>query len=288
MSYIAAHLLITDADTEPSDVRTLIGNVRPRAQHDPDTGLLRLSRHSLLEGPLDLDANDRRELGTQEGAVVFALWGPTDREPKRPSGDGPLDEFFPHGLPEREEERNVDLLLALARRLHGSVRFAGEGAARTLTPDPDQHALFTVYSSYWLDPQLCAHTVAEIIDDVQAYDQFTLNQDFISADEPIVLDGYSVTATLAAGPDYPAEVSVLVEHTLPEAVAQYALAPLIAYQVRWIAPDTVGEDPARVDPATRAHTIVELEHITAHLIRATAGIGVDADGFLVVESQLAV
>ncbi len=285
MTYTSAHVLIADAQTEPTDVIALIRNVRPRISVNTDTGRVELSRHSHLEGPITLNERDCVQLGCEPNSVVFALWGPTDRETTPPVGDGPLDEFFPHGLPIKEEERNIDLLMALARRLHGSVRLAGDTSApRTVTPDPDHHAVYTVFSSYWLDPGVCADTVRHVIPDVQSHEQFTLDKSTIAADDPILLDGYSVTATLAAGPDYPAEVVVLVEDRLPPAVDQFAEAPLISYLVRWISPGSVG-DPD-VEPHVRAQVVVELERIAGALMRATAGIGIDADGFLVTESQL--
>jgi len=285
MTYTSAHVLIADAHTEPTDVFTLIRNVRPRIDVDADTGTVHLSRHSRLEGPIALSEQDCAQLGCEPDSVVFALWGPTDREATPPVGDGPLDTFFPRGLPVKEEERNIDLLMALARRLHGSVRLAGDTSApRTVTPDPDQHPVYTVFSSYWLDPGVCADTVRQVMPDVQSHEQFTLDASTIAADEPILLDGYSVTATLAAGPDYPAEVVVLVEDRLPPAVDQYAQAPLISYLVRWISPDSMG-DP-QVEPHVRSQVVVELERIAGALMRATAGIGIDADGFLVTESQL--
>ncbi|MDK8346032.1 hypothetical protein QP868_03895 [Brevibacterium sp. UMB1308A] len=285
MTYTSAHVLIADAHTEPTDVFTLIRNVRPRIEVNTDTGRVQLSRHSHLEGPIALTEQDCAQLECERDSVVFALWGPTDRESTPPVGDGPLDAFFPHGLPIKEEERNIELLLALARRLHGSVRLAGDTSApRTVTPDPDQHAVYTVFSSYWLDPALCADTVRQVMPEVQSHEQFTLDASTIAADEPILLDGYSVTATLAAGPDYPAEVVVLVEDHLPPAVDQYAQAPLISYLVRWVAPGSVG-DPD-VAPHVRAQVVRELERIAGALMRATAGIGIDADGFLVTESQL--
>lgn len=320
MSFTNAHLLLTDPGTEPSDVATLIGNVRPTATRDRATGLLKLSRHTYLEGPLELTPDDLTELGiTDLATVTFALWGPTDRETTPPPGDGPLDPYFPAGLPEREEARNLDLLLALARRLHGSVRLADEATAtsatpapqstqptqpRIITPNPDSHPVFTVYSSYWLDPGMCAQAVAAVAPQVTTHDELTSNLTHpvtpgnqVPLDEPIVLDGYSVTATLAAGPDYPAEVWVLLEDHLPAAVAQYAQPPLISYQVRWLTPEHVNAEvaptqvpeptnPGVPDPATRARTLVELENIVRQIMRVTAGIGVDADGFLVVESQL--
>lgn len=285
MTYTSAHVLIADAHTEPTDVFTLIRNVRPRIDVHTDTGRVQLSRHSHLEGPLDLTEQDCAQLECEPDSVVFALWGPTDREGTPPVGDGPLDAFFPQGLPIKEEERNIDLLLALARRLHGSVRLAGDTSApRTVTPDPDQHAVYTVFSSYWLDPGVCADTVRQVMPEVQSHDQFTWDTSAIAADEPILLDGYSVTATLAAGSDYPAEVVVLVEDHLPPAVDQYAQAPLISYLVRWVTPESVG-DPD-VAPRVRAQVVRELERIAGALMRATAGIGIDADGFLVTESQL--
>jgi hypothetical protein len=141
-----------------------------------EPGVLRLTRHSALTGPYGAGA----ELGLPGGAaMVFDVVCPRERWPDPPPQDGGdrdgLARAFPAGLPNREEERVVQWLVAVARRLGGSLRLdvaglwdeseaagRGPGSGVVLTPDPDADVDLTVYSDVWLDPQ-AAHRVLQAV-----------------------------------------------------------------------------------------------------------------------------
>ncbi len=356
------HLLLLDAAIEPSDATALISNRLPElpaaqpldGDRAADAVLSRrLSRHSRLLGPIEVDERLRSELGLPDWVTtVFALRTPRDREAEPPPGwftppDG-LGDFFPAGLPDREEGRGIDLLIAVARRLHTAVRLADEagpalartasadpsgpagfaagghnlrgqaaGDARILTPDPASHVDLVVYSHYWLAPVVLLERVRTAIP--QARMPLPLSDEQIAAlgpevdpDEPIVLDGYAIEAELnaeaggasAAGSHGPAsqgdaasdqdagfiEIGVIMETAVPPIVAAHAEGPQISYRLRWMPPGTdTGEAPDTADPVFRAHrehAATLIERAAAVIIRATAGIGVDHDGFLVSAQQL--
>lgn len=306
-----AHLLALDADVEPSDVETLVGNIQPGRHAGASTpGLpaarsLRLSRHSTLVGPIGVDAGLGEELGLDEQAGwVFALLAPTDREPTPPPPGWPgrdsLAPFFPRGLPDRDEGRGLALLFALARRLHGGVRLADEhrtvgGAERStvIYPDPLEHVDHRVFSHYWLAPDVLLKRLRTVAPQA-AIPQMAPLLDFdasgaeIPPDEKIVLDGYAVEVELHA--DGFIEVGVILEEEVPAVVAAHSQGPQVCYQLRWFPPgDETGEAPDQQDPAylaSRAHAGAVIEHLTAVLLRSTGGIALDYDGFLVAESQL--
>lgn len=135
-----------------------------------ETGVLRLSRHSMLAGPYAA-RGEGFEPGLPSGtATVFDVLCPRERWDEAPPAFGGdrdgLARSFPAGLPHREEERVVTWLVAAARRLGGSLRLdvAGlwdpaeargreRGTGVVLTPDPGVAVDMTVYSDVWLDPQ---------------------------------------------------------------------------------------------------------------------------------------
>jgi hypothetical protein len=140
-----------------------------------EPGLLRLTRHSALWGP-HASTGDGFELGLPGGtAMVFDVVCPRERWTDAPPAFGGdrdgIVRSFPAGLPNREEERVVSWLVAVARRLGGSLRLdvagqwdpaeagrRGPGSGVVLTPDPGVAVDMTVYSDVWLDPQ-AAHRV---------------------------------------------------------------------------------------------------------------------------------
>lgn len=285
----------------------------------------RLSRHSRLVGPVLLDAPLRAELGLPAWArAAFALAGPRDREAEPPPEwvrrADELASYFPAGLPDREEGRGLALLVALARRLHTAVRCADEAsggtaqsdpaglaaagstpgqssAERILTPDPDAHIDLVVYSHYWLAPDVLLERVRAVAPGarmplpVSAEALERLGAEIDPA-EPIVLDGYAVEVDLAElGPEAGLiEIGVLLEEAVPGIVAAHAAGPQIAYRLRWqpLAQD-LGEALDTADPAVRrmrAGAAERIEALAGAIMRATAGIALDHDGFLVSERQL--
>jgi hypothetical protein len=171
------HLLVLPADVGPDEVEILAVSRFPRAawEVDPRTtpaagragragvstpGVLRLSRHSTLNGPFTVDRGTVTALGLPPTVgIVYVVAAPTERgEPPWPTGgdrDG-LRRAFPHGLPVRDEERVVGWLVAAARRLGGGVRIASVRAderAVLLVPDPAAAVDLTVWTDIWLEPE---------------------------------------------------------------------------------------------------------------------------------------
>jgi hypothetical protein len=157
-------------DVVPADLSGADGPGARRARSG-EPGVLRLSRHSTLTGPY-APAGQGFDPGLPAGTeLVFDVVTPRERwdDPPVP-GEGDRDGLarsFPAALPNREEERVVSWLVAVARRLGGSLRLdvAGlwdpavpddrRGSGTVLTPDPAAAVDLAVFSDVWLDPQAC-------------------------------------------------------------------------------------------------------------------------------------
>ncbi|MEV0983785.1 hypothetical protein AB0I45_05460 [Brevibacterium sp. NPDC049920] len=329
----ARHLLLLDEEVEPSDVIALVTNHFPAlaepvvvADADPRWGHevleWRLTRHSRLHGPMFVPAAVRAELELPDWATrVFALVCPRDREPAPPpswltDSDG-LHLFFPAGLPNREEGRSLDLLIALARRLHLALRLADEpvdplaleapsasraalaaaadAPARILVPDPEAHVDVFVYSPYWLAPDVLLARLTEV--DAGAREPDPVPPEalekiahLISADDPEMRDGYAVEVPLdSLGPRAGLlEIGVLVEEALPRAVAAHLESPQVMYHLRWVDTEQRRYLPEIDAELRRIRTAaaLRLDRLAAEVMRLTAGVGVDQDGFLLSEHQL--
>lgn len=329
----ARHLLLLDEEIEPSDVIALVTNHFPSlaepvvvAGADPRWGQevleWRLTRHSRLHGPMFVPAALRAELGLPDWATrVFALVCPRDREPAPPpswltDSDG-LHLFFPAGLPNREEGRSLDLLIALARRLHLALRLAdepvdpfaleapsasraalaaaAEAPARILVPDPEAHVDVFVYSPYWLAPDMLLARLTEVDAGVREPapvppEALEKVAHLISADDVEVRDGYAIEVPLdSLGPRAGLlEIGVLVEEALPRAVAVHLESPQVMYHLRWVDTEQRRYLPEMDAELRRIRTAaaLRLDRLAAEVLRLTAGVGVDQDGFLLSEHQL--
>ncbi|WP_349826763.1 hypothetical protein [Brevibacterium litoralis] len=269
------HLLLLNAEVEASDVIALVTNRLPdlpdpqvlhEAEHVgdglwvPEVRQWRLSRHSTLEGPFDLDRTTVRELGLGDDiSGVYSLSAPHDREPGPPPpwlvDPDLLHLFYPGGMPNRDEGRQIALLIALARRLHTGVRFAdeplypdgappsprrrgrhaapdpvesgtagaeGQGASaadeiplRILVPDPGARIDLYVYSPLWIAPDVLYDRLHRVSAAV-TFPQAALD----ALDAGAELDGYAIDLPLTAlGPRAGAlEVRVMEETALPPIV----------------------------------------------------------------------
>jgi len=158
-------------DVVPAGI--LPGNVagapQGRRAQGKEVGVLRVSRHAVINGPYQ-PVGDGFDLGVPPGAAMaFDVVCHRERgEPPFPGGgdrDG-IGRAFAQGMPEREERRLVEWLVAVARRLGGSLRLdvgglwdapgasaAPRGTGVVLTPDAGAAIDMTVYSDVWLDPQ---------------------------------------------------------------------------------------------------------------------------------------
>lgn len=170
----SCHVLALPPGSGPEAVEILATTRFPRAAWEaPDAGpgaagrptpgppvpVLRLSRHSTLAGPYQVERSTALELGLPvPGGTAYLLRSPVERgEQPGPYGgdrDG-LRRAFPAGLPVRDELRMLEWLIAVARRLAGAVRTAaGPGAQQPtiLAPEPGAAVDLTVWSDIWLDP----------------------------------------------------------------------------------------------------------------------------------------
>jgi hypothetical protein len=236
-----------------------------------------LGRHSSIAGPHELSMEAAVDAAVpMPWTLVYALHAPVEREdPPWPNSDD-RDGFamaFPDGLPWREEGRGLHLLVALARRLRGAVRVAD---GHLIQPDPERAIDHTVFSPYWLDPEVLLGVVARVLPSAtlatqtmewggpprEAYTGEIVLADIahdplngqeladlhhradhndravLSDDE--VLDRYAIVGTSPTGPqDGQIEVLVRVCEEQAPAVAlqEWSMRPFVVYEVRWACPD---------------------------------------------------
>jgi len=216
---------------------------------------LALTRHTTLSGPYrDSDGWSQR--------VVYDVVCPRERWDDPPfTGGGDKDGLaraFPRGLPNREEERVVNWLIAAARRLGGSVKVdVGNAGLPTnyveviLSPGPQRNVDRVVFSRRLLDPQQVLALVHDVLPQAElatsgadylgpdptlrrgqlpAGVELTGFDEFDLADLHEAADAYDMAvlredpgpdgyAILAdLGPDGQLEIEVAGETALPEAV----------------------------------------------------------------------
>jgi len=165
------HVLGVPDDVDPSEIEALAlsrfpsttWETPPTEEQTPDgrralPGSLRVSRHTVITGPYAPRTEDGRDRGFDRGVdMVYDVQCPRERGPAPYRGGGDRDglaRVFAEGLPIREEWRLSSWLVAVARRLGGSVRFAvADGVTTHVTPDPAVSVDVTVYSGVWLDPE---------------------------------------------------------------------------------------------------------------------------------------
>ncbi|KGM13428.1 hypothetical protein [Cellulomonas bogoriensis] len=184
------HVLVLPPDVGPDEIETLAisrfaravwevqpSAVPPRASGGArglrmtvaPPGVLRVSRHSTVEGPFTLDRSANTTLGVPTSAgVAYVLRAPVERGPRPWPGGGDRDGLaraFPEGLPVRDEERVVKWLVDVARRLGGAVRVAPnqEGNPTVLVPDPAAAVDLTVWTDLWLDPDAALTVIRQAV-----------------------------------------------------------------------------------------------------------------------------
>ncbi|WP_028049245.1 hypothetical protein [Cellulomonas sp. URHD0024] len=114
---------------------------------------LRVARLSTVTGPYAVEAEDAVSLGLPPWSTyAYVVAAPRERGAKPyPGGDRDgLKRAFADAMPVREEERILQWLVAVARRLGGAVRIGDNGIV--LVPDVDGAIDLTVYSDRWLEP----------------------------------------------------------------------------------------------------------------------------------------
>jgi len=313
------HLLLVPAETNPLDVEALVYTRYPETV-TTDDGSLRIGRHTVLTGPVVIDAAAARGARVPEGwSVVYVLDVPTERGdrpwPGTSDPDG-LYRAFPRGLPVRAEGRAIEMLLALARRLGGAVRV--HSGATVLTPDPEAAVDVLVHSQYWVEPDTLYQAVAAahpgtrlavegepwlgppagLVDDpedeaaaalpIEQRISLHAHADRMDAEAmagELVLDAYAVVVDVAADRDEGlVEVLVHVAEEPPAPIAGLEWAPrAVTYEVRWAPPDEAEatlEAPGGAFVAMRRRAHALVLAVARTVVEATDGVPVDADGFL--------
>lgn len=301
----ARHLLLLPADVDAEEVETLAVSRFTTARWElaPDgvlpvlpvaraaagaPGVLRTSRHSTVTGPYAPAPGTSPDV-----AMVFDVVTPRERGSVPILGGGDRDGLqraFPAGVPMREEERVVIWLVAVARRLGGSLRLdvgnpamAG-GLGVLVEPDPEAAVDLTVYSDVWLEPNAALGLVHRVhprttlattgtswqgppqgIADMPLYRGEDLSAErrrqlHASAEEfdvaalsgAHVLDGYGLLVDLGA--DGLIAVEVGGEDQLPPLLRglPWTTDGAVTYRVRWEPPDLEDSQLECSPPAHRA------------------------------------
>jgi hypothetical protein len=320
----AMHLLLVPSTVHPDDVSDLV-RARVPGSDLGRTGLAALGRHSRLTGPYELSMEEAVDAAVpMPWTVVYALSAPVEREdpplPELDDRDG-FARAFPHGLPWREEGRALQLVVAMARRLHGAVRVTGDGGL--IQPDPERAVDVIVHSPYWLDPDVLLGVVQRALPTARleiegadwsgpsdaAYSGAAV-ADFL-AEHPLsqqeladlhhladrqdlqalagedVIDGFAIAGELGpCGGDGAVEVLVHVGREREPAVAghPWSTSPFVTYEVRWAS--TAWEEreqrlPSAGYVSSRERVQPVVRAVARVIVEATGGVVTDEDGFWV-------
>jgi len=221
-----------------------------------------------------------------------------------------LARVFDAGLPVREELRVVDWLVAVARRLHGTLVLATDAGPVTLTPDPDALVDLTVHSDVWLDPEAALATLRgvdarvvyapdgtdwggppetlrreglaiSVLDDA---DRAALHAEADAFDvhhltTPEQRTGYALHLDL--GDDGLVAVEIGGEDTPPVSVTRHGWAAggTVAYRLRWFPLDDdelLEENPAPGHRVARTRAAERMGRLARALHAAVGGLVTDA------------
>ncbi|WP_248279022.1 hypothetical protein [Brevibacterium sp. 'Marine'] len=302
------HLILLDDAVEVSDVLALIHNKLPDLRPVLDEhGQMRLSRHSRLSSGVALDPSDAAALEVPDWAQhAIVIDCPRDRQPTPPpdwfaDADG-LHEAFPAGMPDREEERMLSLMLSVASRLHTGVRLADESGlpTRVIIPDPEAKIDLYIYSSYWMEPPVVLDFVrrhapqafqqALPTPDEDVLAQASIDDPLFDPSAPVILDGYALLVPLGEIDESAGslEIRVMEAEWVPPIIAAHTDAPQIEYHVHWMDTESKRYQPNQGRRFRRMRSrVAELtDAIGAELLVGSAGIGLDENGFLVTSRQL--
>ena len=327
------HLLGVGDDVDPSEVETLALARFPSTAWEAlpteertarggrlTPGVLRISRHTLIAGPYAPIAVDGTPLNfTPNVQMVFDVVCPRERgAAPYPGGDRDgLGRIFADGLPIREEWRVASWLVAVGRRLGGSVSFdvAAEQRAK-LSPDPAVSVDLTVYSHVWLDPtaaeSVCqgAHAGARLATSGTQWGgppetagiEPAIESSTLTAEElyslharadafdievlsgPQTLTSYGVEVDLGKDGIVAVEVGGVEEPPLVLRGLAWATQGAVSYQVRWTPPDLVDwqrEIPSFDHRLSRTRATGVVAQLARALFAAVGGEIADQDDFLV-------
>ncbi|PHP53174.1 hypothetical protein BW737_004560 [Actinomyces ruminis] len=156
------HLLLLADDVTVDEVEALALSLDEHAGW-VGASRLQVAPGAELQGPWRVDDELRRVLELPDWVCqLMVLDCPPQRAgalPRELAGVDPLTDAFPSAQPTGTELLALTRLRAIARRLAGGIRLAGDPAApggRTtpvlVVPDPERSTTLTVYSPVWIVP----------------------------------------------------------------------------------------------------------------------------------------
>ena len=292
----------------------------------PEPGLLRLSRHTVLRGPYEIDRTTALGLALPASAARgYVVDGIVERgaAPGRWGGDRlGLRRAFPDGLPVRDEARAVDWLIAAARRLGGAVRIGphADRGPTLLVPEPDAAVDLTVWTTAWLEPDtalaLIRRTLPSVVPNLprpwtgppegigrtaaKGAEVLTPEQraalhaaadehDLAALANPAPLPAYGAYADLGLDGTVSVEVTGRTDPPPVVAAQEWAAAGAVAYAVTWMPEyeEDLEDERARVPHrVTRARATPLVGAIARDLHAEVAGVVTDMMEFLVDPAAL--
>lgn len=276
------HLLLVPDHVSPAEIEALAVSVWNEAGW-LSPGNLRLQEGCTLEGPWTLTAQTAQSLNLPADVPltqVFVLRAPARR------GSAPLEEIktfsewaraFPGGMPVGIEERVLQVLQRMSRRLGGSLRIAGSG--HVMTPDPASSVNLRVYASAWMDPGEAMSLIAPHLPGLHE-------------PGPPPSPGAPYALLAPSGTRSQVLIGVRPEQTVPRALRweMWAKERVFLYEIVWALPEdlyTLDTKPTRAGRLERSRGAKSVETAAALLAdaldtpsRGGAAI-IDEDGFLV-------
>lgn len=277
------HLLLVPDRVLPAEIEALAVSVWNEAGW-LSPGNLRLRQGSTLEGPWSISSETAAALGLTEEAPkaqVYlvrapALRGAVPTESVKEFSE--LARAFPGGMPVGVEERVLDFLQRVCRRLGGALRIAGSGYL--LHPEFGSSINLRVYASSWLSPQ-------EMVDLLGPYFPGLWNP----GPPPAVEGGpFALMAPIASRSQV--LIGVRMEQMAPRALRweMWAKERMFVYEIVWVRPEDLmklDQAPTRSGRLERNRAATSIETAAALLadqlsspIRGGAAI-IDEDQFLV-------
>lgn len=312
------HLLLLSVEVDADELEALAVSVWEDAGW-AGPGMLRLGGVAALQGPWQVDARIRHELGTAADlAQAWVLVCPPTRGPAPTAELMERDEWaraFPSGMPSGVEYRALLGLRRMARRLAGALLIAGSG--HVITPDPDSAVNLTVYSPRWVLPDDLlgvlrpdfptivdsrdlgqtepsrptrreVHRISALVDgrvDLPEEVQRSIEESRRrAASQPQVVDGYALVAPVGNRSQMLLEVRQVA--IVPQALRWEAWSngAVVEYRLRWLpagGPAVLDAPLTRTARLERLRSATGIEEAAGLVFSVVGGSVLDEDGFLV-------
>ena len=244
---------------------------------------------------------------------------PSNTQPATsPAAYDPWAEAFPDGVPLGVEYKALLALVRMGRRLGGALRVAGTGMI--MRPSPQSAVNMAVYAPRWVGPEDMHGVLSSQFDGVLDSREMTAsaaepNPTQVrriasvmasakpldpqvaevlkkareeAARQPQRIDGYALIIPSVNGMRFMVEAHRVMRPPRVLRWEPWTNGTIMEYQIRWNPANHPGTlvgimdrnpDPADLDACARASQVVE--QISALVARATEGMIVDEDGFLV-------